>query len=69
MNREHALSILSLKVDYDHATLKHAYRRACLRFHPDKCAGESEKFYEVCNAYELLKGGASREGANLKQGV
>jgi len=69
LNREHALSILSLKDDYDQATLKRAYRCACLRFPHDKGVGEYKKFHEISTAYELLKGGASREGANLKQGV
>ena len=69
MDRKHALFLLSLNVDYDQAALNSAYRHACLRFHYEKCAGESEKFHEASKAYELLKGGASDEGAILEEGV
>lgn len=34
--------------------VKKAYRRLCLKYHPDKCGGDSEQFIKVQNAYDKL---------------
>ena len=34
--------------------IKKSYRRLCLKYHPDKNNGESEKFIKVQKAYEKL---------------
>lgn len=34
--------------------IKKSYRRLCLKYHPDKCGGDSEQFIRVQNAYDKL---------------
>lgn len=49
MKLEAAAAVLGVAVDADPETLKAAYRRLALRWHPDKCkdADAKEKFQEV----------------------
>lgn len=46
---EAAAAVLGVAVDADPETLKAAYRRLALRWHPDKCkeADAKERFQEV----------------------
>lgn len=34
--------------------IKRSYRRLCLKYHPDKCNGCSEKFIQIKNAYDEI---------------
>lgn len=34
--------------------IKRSYKRLCLKYHPDKCNGDNEKFIELKEAYEEL---------------
>lgn len=34
--------------------IKRSYKRLCLKYHPDKCDGDSEKFIEIKRTYEEL---------------
>jgi len=34
--------------------IKKSYKRLCLKYHPDKCNGDSEKFIEIKRTYEEL---------------
>lgn len=34
--------------------IKKSYRRLCLKYHPDKCGGNSDHFIKVQNAYDKL---------------
>lgn len=34
---------------------KKAYKRLCLKYHPDSPTGDAQKFQQICKAYELTK--------------
>eukprot|EP00873_Tetraselmis_striata_P008228 jgi/Tetstr1/428492/TSEL_018503.t1 len=46
--------VLGLTRNADDLTVKKAYRKLALKFHPDNDAGAVEKFTRVCEAYEVL---------------
>lgn len=51
-----AASLLALDANFTSAELKGAYRRASLRYHPDKAGQEStEAFQRIQDAYHLLQ--------------
>ncbi len=55
--------ILDVPRDADEATIKRAYRRLALKYHPDrnKEAGAEEKFKEASEAYQVLSDASRRE--------
>ena len=57
MDRQTALKILELREGYSEDELKMAYRRACLRHHPDKTRSmeDGEMFHSVQEAHLFLK--------------
>ncbi|CAM9929828.1 unnamed protein product, partial [Discosporangium mesarthrocarpum] len=61
MKLEQAAAVLGVAVDADPETLKAAYRRLALRWHPDKCQhpDAKERFQEVSVAYTRLVSGES----------
>lgn len=56
MKLEAAAAVLGVAVDADPETLKAAYRRLALRWHPDKCkdADAKERFQEVSGLRSAL---------------
>ncbi len=58
--RREACRILGIDEDADERAVKKAYRRACLKYHPDANPGDEEahgRFLLVQCAYELLTKG------------
>mmetsp|Transcript_14894 Transcript_14894/g.16549 ORF Transcript_14894/g.16549 Transcript_14894/m.16549 type:complete len:422 (-) Transcript_14894:167-1432(-) len=55
--------LLGVKPDADAATLKKAYRKAAMKFHPDrnKAPDAEEKFKECSEAYEILSDAEKRK--------
>jgi DnaJ family protein B protein 4 len=51
-------AILGLKADADEEEIKKAYRKAALKWHPDRHQNDKEvaekKFKEISEAYEVL---------------
>lgn len=59
--------LLGVSRDCDDKTLKAAFRKLAMRYHPDKNPGDAEaerKFKEIGNAYEVLKDPQKRAAYN-----
>ena len=55
MNKDEACKILNISLfELNDLSLKHKYRIALLKFHPDK-GGDNETFRKVMDAYKVLK--------------
>lgn len=53
--------LLGVSPSADDAELKKAYRKAALKYHPDKPTGNEEKFKDVGEAYEILNDKTKRD--------
>ncbi|KAJ3226136.1 Type I HSP40 co-chaperone [Clydaea vesicula] len=53
--------LLEVDPGADEATLKKAYRKQALRFHPDKNPEDPNKFKDISHAYEILSDPQKRE--------
>lgn len=63
MTQRDYYEILGVAKDADADTIKKAYRKLAMQFHPDKNPGNSEaedKFKEAAGAYEILSNGDKR---------
>ncbi|KAL9189426.1 hypothetical protein ACHAXT_009101 [Thalassiosira profunda] len=66
-----AYQVLGLQPEASDADIKRAYRKLCVRIHPDKntAAKAAEAFHAVTSAYEVLKCPAKRAEYEQKKGV
>lgn len=53
--------VLGLKKDASADEIKKAFRKAAVKFHPDKEGGDETKFKEASEAYEVLKDSTKRQ--------
>ncbi len=56
--------VLGVERDADHATIKGAYRKLALKYHPDRNPGDreaEERFKEITQAYEILSDPQKRQ--------
>ena len=56
--------ILGVGINDDEKVIKKAYRKLANKFHPDKELGDTKKFQEIKEAYELLKLKKEKTNAN-----
>lgn len=54
LSTEQAQQLLNLNPGFSLVQLKKAYRSQALLFHPDRAHGQSEKFIDIRQAYQLL---------------
>jgi len=63
MAKDDYYSVLGVEKGADEATIKRAYRKLAMQYHPDQNAGDKgaeQKFKEINEAYDVLKDGQRR---------
>ena len=63
MSKRDYYEVLGVGRDANEDTLKKAYRKLAMKYHPDRNQGDAEaevRFKEVSEAYEILKDGEKR---------
>lgn len=55
MDYNKACNILNVSIDADELTIKKAYRKLAMKYHPDRNPNDGAKFVEIQKAYDLLK--------------
>jgi molecular chaperone DnaJ len=61
MTKRDYYEILGISKSASADEIKKAYRKAAVKFHPDKEGGDESKFKEVTEAYEVLKDSQKRQ--------
>lgn len=61
MNKRDYYEILGISKNASDDEIKKAYRRAAVKYHPDKDGGDEAKFKEASEAYEVLRDSQKRQ--------
>jgi len=61
MNKRDYYEVLGISKTASADEIKKAYRKAAVKYHPDKDGGDETKFKEVGEAYEVLKDSSKRQ--------
>jgi molecular chaperone DnaJ len=61
MTKRDYYEILGISKNASEDEIKKAYRKAAVKYHPDKDGGDEAKFKEVSEAYEILKDNSKRQ--------
>lgn len=61
MTKRDYYEVLGIQKNASDDEIKKAYRKAAVKYHPDKAGGDETKFKEVSEAYEVLKDGSKRQ--------
>ena len=64
MSKQDYYDVLGVSKDVDSGSLKSAYRKLAMKYHPDKNPGDTDaekKFKEVSEAYEVLSNSEKRQ--------
>lgn len=61
MSKRDYYEVLGVSKDASADELKKAFRRAAVKYHPDKEGGDESKFKEVNEAYDVLKDASKRQ--------
>ena len=61
MSKRDYYEVLGVKKDASADEIKKAFRKAAVKYHPDKDGGDETKFKEVSEAYEVLKDAEKRQ--------
>ncbi|GGI70528.1 DNA-J related domain-containing protein [Shewanella gelidii] len=57
MNKQKALRTFELEETASNRDVRRQWRKLALKWHPDRHQGNAEKFREICQAWQTLKGG------------
>lgn len=53
--------LLGVATDANENEIKKAYRKAALKYHPDKPTGDTEKFKQISEAFDILSNSEKRQ--------